>query len=469
MKNILVLFSLFSLTACTVGPDYTRPDLPTPKSYPESIDSSQKISVKWWKDLNDEALNQLMQKALKANADLRLAAARIEEAQAGLDDVAGAQFPEIDANAGYTKNRISAQGYSSISPTNGRSRPLYRGGLSTVFELDFWGKLRRAEEGARAQLLAAQEAKQQVLLGLTTSVVRAYTSVRLADVQQTAAIEIKNARDEELRMINERFKVGSSSAAEVAQAQVNQANALTALSETKRIRAQSLHLLGSLIGEPALVIESNAKLALPVPPAPAVGLPSDLLRQRPDIIAAEQNLIAANARIGYTKAAYFPTFSLTGALGLESREFSALTNSASSTSSLGVDLRVPVLDFGRTTARVDTAIALQHQAAANYEKTVIQAFREVRDALVDVRETTLASQAAEQREKGAREAFRIAETRYQQGQMSPFDFLSARRLLAESQSGVAKVRADRIGAHLDLIKALGGSAVAEIESVAEIE
>ncbi len=469
MKNFLFLLSLFSFTACTVGPDYSRPHLPTPKSYPESIDSTQKISVKWWKDLEDSTLNQLMQKALKVNTDLRLAAARVEEAQAGLDDVAGAQFPEIDANAGYNKNRISAQGYSSISPTNGRTRPLYRGGLSTIFELDFWGKLRRAEEGARAQLLAAREAKQQVQLALTTSVVRAYTALRLADSQMSAVSEIKSVRDEELRIVTEKFKVGSASAADVAQAQVNQANAITVLSETTRIRAQALHLLGSLMGEPGLTLNPIATPTVPVPPIPAAGLPSDLLRQRPDVVAAEQNLIAANARIGYAKAAYFPTFSLTGALGLESREFSAFTNSASSTSSLGVDLRVPLLDFGRTTARVDAAIALQHQAAANYEKTVLQAFREVRDALVDVRETSLAAQAAEQREIAARESFRVAENRYQQGQMTPFDFLSARRLLAESQSAVAKVRADRVGAHLDLIKALGVSVVAEIESVAEIE
>ncbi|NBX00975.1 RND transporter, partial [bacterium] len=162
MKSTLVIVSLLGLTACTVGPDYARPQVPMASSYPETLESNQKISAKWWKDLKDESLNQLIQKALRANTDLRLAVARVEEAQAGLDDVAGAQFPEIDANAGYTKNRISAQGYSSISPTNGRSRPLYRGGLSTVFELDFWGKLRRAEEGARAQLLAAREAKQQV-------------------------------------------------------------------------------------------------------------------------------------------------------------------------------------------------------------------------------------------------------------------------------------------------------------------
>jgi multidrug efflux system outer membrane protein len=285
----------------------------------------------------------------------------------------------------------------------------------------------------------------------------------------SAVSEIKSVRDEELRIVTEKFKVGSAGAADVAQAQVNQANAITVLSETTRIRAQALHLLGSLMGEPALTLNPIATPTMPVPPIPAAGLPSDLLRQRPDVVAAEQNLIAANARIGYVKAAYFPTFSLTGALGLESREFSAFTNSASSTSSLGVDLSVPLLDFGRTTARVDAAIALQHQAAANYEKTVLQAFREVRDALVDVRETSLAAQAAEQREIAAREAFRVAENRYQQGQMTPFDFLSARSLLAESQSAVAKVRADRVGAHVDLIKALGGSDVVEIESVAEIE
>jgi len=190
-----------------------------------------------------------------------------------------------------------------------------------------------------------------------------------------------------------------------------------------------------------------------------VGLPSDLLRRRPDVFVAEQNLITANATIGYVKAAYFPTFSLTGALGNESRELTGLFSSGTSTSSVGLGLNVPLFDYGRTAARVDGAVAAQHQAATLYEKTVLNAFREVRDALVDVRETLAATQAAERRESSAKEAFRVAVARQKLGQISPVEFLTARRLLAESQASVARVRFDRLGAQVDLIKALGGAPV----------
>jgi multidrug efflux system outer membrane protein len=190
-----------------------------------------------------------------------------------------------------------------------------------------------------------------------------------------------------------------------------------------------------------------------------VGLPSDLLRRRPDVFVAEQNLITANATIGYVKAAYFPTFSLTGALGNESRELNGLFSSGTSTSSVGLGLNIPLLDFGRTTARVEGAVAARNQAATLYEKTVLNAFREVRDALVDVRETLAAAQAAERRESSAQEAFRVAQARQKQGQISPMEFLAARRSLAESQASVARVRFDRLGAQVDLIKALGGAPV----------
>jgi multidrug efflux system outer membrane protein len=193
------------------------------------------------------------------------------------------------------------------------------------------------------------------------------------------------------------------------------------------------------------------------PPPPATGLPAELLRRRPDVVAAEQALIAANARIGYAKAAYFPTFSLTGAVGAESKEFTSVFGQGNGTSLLGLNMSVPIFDFGRTTAKVDLAIAAQHQAAASYEKAVLNAFREVRDALSDVRETTASAQAAARREQAAREAFRIAQERRKQGQLDPLEFLAARRLLDESQVAVARVRLDRLGAQVDLVKALGGA------------
>jgi multidrug efflux system outer membrane protein len=362
-------------------------------------------------------------------------------------------------SAGYSKTKISEGGYTPISASNGRNRSLYRAGLSTSFELDFWGKLRRATEGARAQLLASQGARVQVELAITSSVVRTYAVLRSTDIQYQAAQEIVRVRQEEQRIIEEKFKVGSAGATERAQAEINLATAVSALSDATRGRAQAEHQLGFLIGQPNYTLTEKFSKPLTLPPLPAVGLPSDLLRRRPDVFVAEQNLITANANIGYVKANYFPTFSLTGALGNESRELNGLFSSGTSTSSIGLGLSVPLLDFGRTTARVEGAIAAQHQAATLYEKTVLNAFREVRDALVDIRETNVAAQAAERRESSAQEAFRVAQARQNLGQISPLEFLTARRLLAESQASIAKVRFDRFGAQIDLIKALGGAPV----------
>ena len=466
MKHLkpLTIISTVLLTACTVGPDYERPDVALAAKYPEAQASAIAISAQWWKGFGDDQLNQYVEKALTANSDLKVAVARVEEASAGLDDVAGAQLPQIDATGGYSKSKVSAGGYNNL--TDGRNRTVYRAGLATSFELDFWGKLRRATEDAKAQLLGAQEAQMQVELAVTSSVVRAYATLRSADIQARATEEVRAVREEERRVIEARFKVGSAGPNERAVAEINLAAAIAAQSDAARARAQAQHLLGFLIGQPDIVIANDARAPWQLPPVPAAGLPSDLLRRRPDIIVAEQALVAANARIGYAKASYFPTFSLTGTLGSESKSFSNLFSSSSAASSLGVDLKVPLLDYGRTAARVEGAVAVQHQAAATYEKTVLNAFREVRDALVDVRETMQAAEAAVRREESSREAFRVAEAKQGQGQIGPLDFLLSRRLLAESQAAVAKVRYDRIMAQVDLIKALGGARV-EVASVKE--
>jgi len=444
------------LTACAVGPDYQRPALPSAASFPEGKGGRATIASDWWVGLGDARLTELVEQALKNNTDVRIAASRVEEAAAGLADVAGAQLPAITAGGSATRNVVSNDAYTSIS-SFGRTRNDFTAGLSTTFELDFWGKLRRASEAARAQLLSADEARHQVELGVVSSVVKAYALVRSADVQQASAQELLAVRDEELRIIQQRTQVGATGANEMAQAEVARSAAVSALSDARRSRAQAEHLLGFLVGTPDLVLKTQLATQGATPPPPATGLPADLLRRRPDVVAAEQALIAANARIGYAKAAYFPTFSLTGAVGAESKEFTSVFGQGNGTSLLGLNMSVPIFDFGRTTAKVDAAIAAQHLAAAAYEKAVLNAFREVRDALTDVRETMASAQAAARREKAAREAFRIAQERRKQGQLDPLEFLSARRLLAESQVAVARVRLDRLGAQVDLVKALGGA------------
>ncbi len=451
----LLCFSL--LGGCALGPDYVRPELPKAEVFPEAGKGGAAVRAEWWKSLGDPELDTMVTKALVANADLRIAVARVEQAAAALGETEGAALPQVDAVGGVSSSKLSEGAYNQNLSSTGRHRSSARGGLSTSFELDFWGKIRRAEEGARAQLLGARESRRMVELSVGAAVVRAYAALRSADAQSLAAQEVFAARDDEAGIIAKRATVGAAGPNEVAQAEVARSAAIAALADARRTRSAAEHLLGTLTGQPALTVAVRRVdgLRLPAPVAP--GLPADLLSQRPDVVAAEQALVAANSRIGYVKAARFPSFSLTGAIGSESRELNTLFDGTTATSSLGVDLRYPLLDFGRGAARVEGAVAEQHQAAAAYEKTFLNACREVRDALVDVRETAASAAAAARRARAADEAYRIATERSRQGQTGPMELLAARRLLAESQVAVARVRLDRLGAQVDLVKALGGA------------
>lgn len=445
------------LAGCALGPDYERPATPTAAVYPEAGKGGAAVRAEWWKSFGDPELDALVAKAFAANTDLRQAVARIEEASAVLGEVEGAALPQVDAAAVSQQIKISEGGFNPNLALNGRVRTNQRASLSTAFELDFWGRLRRAEEGARARLLAAEEGRRVVGLAVGAAVVRAYAQLRAAEVRAAAAAEILAAREAEASLVARRASVGAAGPAEVAAAEVARADAVARRSSARRARAQAEHLLGALTGQPALVIAPGAGDGLRVPAPVAAGLPADLLRQRPDVLAAEQALVAANARIGFVKASRFPTFSLTAALGTESPELESLFGPRNSTSALGLGMQLPVFDGGRGAARVDAAVAVRNQAAAAYEQAVLNAFREVRDALVDVRETASAASAAERRARAAREAFRVAEARQAAGQAGPSEFLVARRDQAESMAAVAEVRLERIAAQVDLIRALGGA------------
>jgi multidrug efflux system outer membrane protein len=457
MSRLPLIFLAGCLGGCALGPDYVRPATPTAAAYPEAAPGGEAVRADWWKSFGDPELDALVTRALAANADLALAAARIEEASAVLGEAEGAAWPQVDAVATSQNIKLSEGGFNPNLAVSGRTRVNQRLGLSTAFEFDFWGRLRRAKEGARASLLAAQEARLVVRLGVGSAVVRAYALLRAADVQVAAAEEIVGVREEELSLLAKRARLGAAAPGELAAAEVARGEAVARRSDLRRARAGAEHLLGQLTAQPGLLVAPRTGEGLSIPAAVAAGLPADLLRRRPDVVAAEQALVAANARIGFVKASRFPTFSLTGSLGRESRDLEALFGARNSSSALGLGINMPLLDFGRGASRVEGAVAQRQQAVAAYEQAVLNAFREVRDALVDVRETTEAAQAAERIAKASQEALRIARSRQGAGQSSPDELLTARRIFAESRVMVARVRADRLAAQVDLIRALGGA------------
>lgn len=448
----------FSLAGCAIGPDYERPIVPLPSQYQAvSEASAADIRSDWWTYFNDETLNQLVAKALVNNADLAAAVARLNEAT-GLSREAGATFlPQIDADATVSKQRTSGATQTSIIANRpGMTYENRRVAVSTSFELDVWGKLRRANESAKAQAEGSLYARDSVRLSVAAMVSNAYLALRSLDAQLAAVGNSTDSRAETLRIAKLRVEAGLSSPMEQYQAETALATTQAQLAGLRQQRAATESLLGLLTGESGLKVPAGQFSSLPVPPQPPAGLPSDLLNARPDVRQAEATLVAANARIGVAKAAWFPKLSLTGILGTESRDLSDLFRDGAGIWSTGLGLSLPLFDFGRTSARVDQATGQQQQAAANYRKTVQTAFKEVSDALVALHETRISEGAQSTRRESARKALDLAQKRYAAGAAGYLELLDNQRTANDAEVAWLTTRQNRLTANVDLFKALGG-------------
>jgi multidrug efflux system outer membrane protein len=461
MKLICLLVPITLLSACkTVGPNYQHPQLALPNQYSEAADQAQnKISAIWWTVYQDQLLNDLMSKALQNNTDLKLAAARIEEADALANEIGAATFPQVDVNAGANRSRVTELGGNpvTINPRND-----FKAQLGTSFEIDFWGKLRRAKESVRAQMLSSRYAKDTVALSLSGLVATNYLTLRSLDSQITLTQENIKSRDTSLGLTKRRLEGGVASALDVYQAEVASANLSAQLAELSRLRALSFHQLAVLTGDLSLNITSAELQTIPIPPTPPAGLPSSLMEMRPDIAQAEQQMVAANANIGVAKAALYPTISLTAGLGGESLELGDILKSAARIWTGGVSLYLPIFDSGKLNAKVDQASAKQKQALASYEGAIQNAFKEVNDALVNLRQNTEREDALNRSQIAARKALDVSENRYKSGYSAYLDVLDAQRVYNDSALSYVQSRQARLIATVGLFKALGGGWQAEV-------
>ena len=463
MKLICLLVPMALLSACkSLGPDYLRPQLAVPSQYSEQADQAQsKVSSTWWTAYQDQLLNDLVNKALQSNTDIKLAVARVEEADALAREIGAATLPQVDLNAGANRSRVTELGGNPVT-TNPRND--FKAELGTSFEIDFWGKLRRAKESVRAQILSSQYAKDTVALSLSGLVATNYLTLRSLDSQITLTQESMKSREASLGLTKRRLEGGVASALDVYQAEVASANLSAQLAELTRQRALSLHQLAVLTGDLSLNIASVDIQALPVPPTPPAGLPSSLLEARPDVAQAEQQMIAANANIGVAKAALYPTISLTAGLGGESLELGDILKSAARIWTGGVSLYLPIFDSGKLNSKVDQASAKQKQALASYEGAIQTAFREVNDALVDLRQNTEREDALNKSRIAAKKALDVSENRYKSGYSAYLDVLDAQRVYNDSALSYVQSRQARLAATVSLFKALGGGWQAEAQS-----
>ena len=448
-----------SLVACQmVGPDYFRPKQTLPASYQESqaSDAAEAVINQWWTLYNDEVLNDLISKASKNNTDLKIAVARIEEADGYMREVGAALFPQVNVDSSASRYKVTELGatplFNGMSPT----RSNYNVKLSTTFELDFWGKLRRAQESAKAQALASRFAKDTVDLSLKSLVTGDYLLLRSLEAQIELSKASMKSREDSLALTQRRLEGGVSSALDVHQAEVAYNNLKAQLADLTRQRAIIEHQLAVLAGDLDLKIAAGDIQSLPIPPVPPVGLPSTLLEARPDVRQAEQNLIAANAKIGVAKAALFPTISLTAGLGGESKDLGDVLKSAARIWNGGLSLNLPVFDSGRLSSKVDQASAEKKQLLASYERAVQNAFTEVNDALVNVRQNTEREAALNASQSSASKALEIANNRYKSGYTGYLEVLDAQRVFNDASLAYVQSRQARLTSTVELFKALGG-------------
>jgi len=452
------LFTAALLSGCALGPDYERPEVPLPERYGAEQDAGAEapsISATWWTAFDDPVLVELVDKALANNADLAQAAARVEQADALLRQAGAALFPELGLDGSATRSR-SSQASGTLPPGAQAVRSNFQVAATTAFELDFWGRLRRAREAARAQALASRYGRDTVQLTLTSAVAQSYLTLRALDAQVAVARETLASRERTQELIQRRADAGVASPLEVQQAEVSRASAAAQLAERIRQRGLITHQLQVLTGELGLTVPADDLRKLPLPPTPPPGLPSALLDARPDVRQAEALLASSNALIGVAKAALFPSISLTGSFGGASAELSDLFDSNARIWSVGAVLDLPLFDAGRRRARVDEVSAQQREALAGYIQAVRGAFQEVNDALVNVRQAAEAEEALASQLKAARRALELSEIRYKAGYSGFLEVLDAQRNANQAEQAFIDNRQQRLIASVSLFKALGG-------------
>ena len=452
-KRLLIGFALLFLGACTIGPDYERPPVISPAVWTISYDAAADLTDSaWWQQFDDPIFDDLIAIALINNLDLQAAVARVDQYLGQWRTTRSEYFPQIGASASATRQDDTDTGRTLPGgPYND-----YQGALNASWEIDLWGRVRRANEAARAELLASEAGRRSVLLTLVSNVASNYIVLRGLDRQLEIAWETEQAYAESLRIFRLRHKYGTVSNVEVSQVESEYESARQLIPQLEIQIAQREHLISLLLGRNPGPIPRGKKIGdLTVPVIPA-GLPAELLEQRPDIIQAEQALIAANARIGVAKALYFPRISLTGAFGTASIHSSKLFDADSKTWQLGGDVLAPIFTFGAIKGQVMTSEAAQREALYRYRQSIIAAFSEVEDALIATSKGR-ESQAAKKRQVNALNNYaRLAGFQYDVGTTSYLQVLDANRSLFSGQLEYVQTQTKALTSLVDIYRAMGG-------------
>jgi len=461
----LVLFSLFGCTV--VGPDYVRPTVDSPEDWRVDYAAAADVAnTRWWEQFDDPVLNQLIDTALRENKDVRIAAARVEEFAARVDITRSGFYPQIGYNGQASRNQASRENFGGVPSGSDRTYSDYGATLNAGWEIDLWGRIRRASEASRAELLAQEENRRTVILSLVSAVANTYVTLRQFDRQLEVSQETLATRAEALRLFEIKFKGGVISELELAQVKVEYEQAAAAIPPIEQQIALTENALSVLLGHnPGGIPRGKSIDALLLPQIPA-GAPSSLLANRPDILAAEQNLVAANARIGVARSQYFPTISLTGLFGYASEELDNLLQGSANVWSIGGGALGPIFTGGAIAGQVRASEAVQRQTLTAYLQTVQAAFRDVDDALISVQKSRERLAAEGRRVQALDDYARLAKLRYDEGYASYIEVLDAQRSLFDAQLQYVSVRGDVYTSLVNTYKAMGGGWIMQAQATA---
>ncbi|MFM8551119.1 MAG: efflux transporter outer membrane subunit [Nitrospiraceae bacterium] len=473
------LLLALALGGCVQGPDYKKPDVAVPSDWDAMatgkdqagapIATSKLPEARWWREFNNEELSGLIEQALERNHDVRRAASRVLEGRATLMAAGAGLYPQLNMQGQYSHLEISKNTLAGLALASGRATPqtfatpgtgfdLWNAAPDLSWELDLWGRIRRGMEAASAEAVGLEQDHRAVALSLISDLGQAYFRLRELDEQVSIAEKNLAKRKDALGLIQSRASVGLASELDVKRAEVLVAESAAQIPEFQRLRAVELHRLEVLTGATpgTLQLASKPLRSVATQPEIPVGLPSQLLERRPDILQAERTLVAANARIGEARAYFFPSVSITGQGGLQSVAFSNWFNGNSRTFSIGPSITLPIFLGGTNVARLDAAEARYEQMLESYQQTILNAFREVADQLVSIRART--EQRDRQREQmaAAETALELAQVRYREGLVNYLDVLEAERSVLAAETQLVQTERARLTDMITLFKALGG-------------
>ena len=456
-SRAIAALAAMAAAGCTVGPDYVRPEVDTPAAWRIDFPKAAEVAnTKWWEQFGDPVLNDLIETALRENQDVRIAAARVDQFVGALATTRSQFFPQLVYGADASTNQASREGFPSIPAPVDREFDLYQAALGASWQVDLFGRVRRLSEAAQARVYASEQAQRGVVLSVVTGVATSYITLRGLDRQREIAEATAANFGESARVFDLRFKAGIVSMSEVSQVRSQYQQALAAIPAIDIQIAAVENLISVLLGGNPREIPRGKTIDEFTAPAIPADLPSDLLQRRPDILQAEQNLVAANASVGAARALYYPTISLTGLFGSVSTQTSEFLTGPASTWSVAGGIAGPIFTGGAVRGQVRSAEAGYEAALAGYRQAILNAFRETNNALVGTQKRIEEVDLQMERVVALREFARLAQLKFDKGVAGYLEVLIAENERFAAELASVRILADRYAQVVNVYQAMGG-------------